>query len=203
MVHGTWAARDDKELYSFNTADYKGGSTWNKKFSEEVASITGWDENSTFEYTWSGNNNSLSRNAGGVNLAAQLMSDNNPYKDKKHATLIGHSHGGNVNKVAKNILEKDGWTVDIINIATPQRSDHVTGSSGSGTYLNFYNDNDAVQYLGAKPETPITGPRMDASADSNTEIETSKSWFSTSGGHSFHQDPEAQKQMLEVIRNAF
>ncbi len=209
LVHGTWAKRDDKQLFSLDLADYKGGSTWQKSFSQGIASATGWDSKSTFEFTWTGKNSSSDRNTGGEQLAKQLMSDNNPYRSKKHATLIGHSHGGNVNKVAKNILEKNGWIVDIVNIATPQRSDHTTEREGryinyyENKYINFYNNNDLVQYSGAKPQTSPDGPRLDPKADSNVEIETSNNWFSNSGGHSFHQDSKAQEKMLEEIRKLF
>jgi RHS repeat-associated protein len=203
LTHGTWAKRGDRESYSMDVADYGGGSTWEKTFSENIASATGWEANSTYEYTWTGNNDTKDRIQAGDKLANHLMSDENPYKDSKHATLVGHSHGGNVNKVAKNILEQNGWTVDIINIATPQRTDHQSSNTGDGVYLNFYNTNDAVQYAGAKPKTATDGARKDSKAELNQAVETHKSWIGNSGGHSIHQDPRAQDEILKSIKSFF
>jgi hypothetical protein len=107
-----------------------------------------------------------------------------------------------VNKIAMNILEKAGWTVDIINIATPQRADTQTNYDGNGQYLNFYNSTDVVQVLGSKPAAE-SGARIDSNAKVNKEVTPSNNWFSNSGGHSFHQDPEAQKQILQVIQKFF
>ena len=185
-------------------ADYKGGSTWDRVFSQRLAMSAGWDSDSTFEFTWTGENSTEARQLGGTELANALMSDDNPFKDDKHATLIGHSHGGNVNKEAKNILEENGWTVDIINIATPQRTDHETNKSESGVYVNFYNNNDAVQYAGAKPKTAKDGARKDSNAQVNKEIDPSLlSWFGSSGGHSYHQNSSAQRQMEKAVKKAF
>jgi RHS repeat-associated protein len=202
LTHGTFANREDRKVYSMAKADYRGGSTWQKGFSENVAKATGWEAKSTFEFTWTGNNNTADRKTAGKMLATDLMSESNPFRDSKHATLVGHSHGGNVDKEAKNILEKNGWNVDIINIATPQRTDHQT-KNGKGEYLNFYSDNDAVQYVGAKPETASKGARVDANADINQEVAPSNSWLNNTAGHSFHQDPNTQNQMLETIQKSF
>src|SRR5690606_23623059 len=37
LTHGTWAKRGDRESYSMDVADYGGGSTWEKTFSENIA----------------------------------------------------------------------------------------------------------------------------------------------------------------------
>src|SRR5690606_28876285 len=177
FTHGTWAKREDKKVYTMDIANYTGGNTWQKTFSENIAKSTGWNANSTYEFTWTGNNNTDDRKTAGQKLAENLMSDNNPFKESKHATLVGHSHGGNVNKEAKNILEENGWTVDIINIATPQRTDHQSKKTGDGEYLNFYNTNDVVQYAGAKPKTSSEGARKDSKADLNQAVNPSNNWF--------------------------
>ena len=54
LTHGTFAKRKDTKLYSVITADYQGGSTWQKDFSQKLASATGWSPKSTYEYSWSG-----------------------------------------------------------------------------------------------------------------------------------------------------
>src|SRR5690554_3634762 len=148
LTHGTFAQREDRKIYSLEKADYKGGSTWERLFSQRVSLATGWNKDSTYEFTWSGENTAEARNRGGEMLAKGLMSSNNPFAEDKHVTLMGHSHGGNVNKVAKNILEENGWTVDIINIATPQRKDFQQNKTGDGVNLNFYSTGDAVQWFG-------------------------------------------------------
>ncbi len=149
LTHGTFAQREDKPLFSLDRADYKGGSTWDRVFSQRLAMATGWDMKSTFEYTWSGANDKGERINAGLMLAKKLMSPDNIYRDKKHATLIGHSHGGNVNKVAKNVLEANGWTVDIINISTPQRQDFQQKSTGKGLNINFFSNLDYIQFMGS------------------------------------------------------
>jgi RHS repeat-associated protein len=115
LVHGTFAKRSDRDKGSFLKADYKGGSTWKKELGEGIGEATGWSKDQTYEYSWSGVNKAWNRKAAAKNLAKQLMDENiNPDADKKHVTLVGHSHGGNVNKEVQKILKKNGWTVDIM-----------------------------------------------------------------------------------------
>lgn len=144
-------------------------------------------------------------------LAATIMNpEKNPEAHKKHATLVGHSHGGNVIKEAEKILTKAGWSVDIINMGTPQREDHQSSGSNDGLYLNFYNDNDAVQWYGTddnyiwrdEGNVGAEGPRIDPNADQNVEIETGDSWIGNNAGHSFHQDKKAQDKIIQTVENA-
>lgn len=213
LTHGTFAQREDKKQYSLSKADYKGGSTWEQIFSQRVALATGWNKNSTYEYTWSGENTAEARTKGGEMLAQRLMSSANPFAKDKHATLLGHSHGGNVDKVAKNILEDNGWTVDLINIATPQRDDFQQNKTGSGLNLNFYSGGDAVQWFGAADNYMMNdrnnagpaGARIDPFSYSY-EINVADNpfnWFGNSAGHSYHQDYRPQQQMLQIIINAY
>lgn len=213
LTHGTFAQRGDKSQYSLNKADYKEGSTWKEMFSQRVALATGWNKNSTYEYTWSGENTAEARIKGGKMLANRLMSSDNPFAKDKHATLMGHSHGGNVDKVAKNILENNGWTVDLINIATPQRNDFQQNKTGDGLNLNFYSRGDSVQWFGAADNYMMNnrnnagpaGARIDPFSYSY-EIDVADNpfnWFNNSAGHSYHQDYKPQQQMLEIITNAY
>ena len=209
LTHGTNAKRDDTKLYSVILADYQGGSTWQKDFSQKLASATGWSPKSTYEYSWSGKNNVPERKMAGEKLAKWLMSDANPYKDLKHATLVGHSHGGNGNKITKNILEANGWEVDIINIATPQREDFQSDRKGEGLYINFYNNSDIIQVLGKIGDGSNDGTgrytsshkkaRIDNNAKINAEVSFIKDWFQITFGHSYHQEVNAQNQMIKIV----
>ena len=209
LTHGTFAKRKDTKLYSVITADYQGGSTWQKDFSQKLASATGWSPKSTYEYSWSGENNVSAREMGGKQLAKWLMSDANPYKNLKHATLVGHSHGGNGDKITKNILEANGWEVDIINIATPQREDFQSDNKGKGLYINFYNNNDLIQYLGAMGgSNDNTGryqnnknSRIDNKANVNKKIITKGDWINMNAGHSYHNVKDAQDQIIKTIKD--
>ncbi len=211
LTHGTFAKRSDKAIFTLDKADYKnhgedGGSTWNRVFSQRLAMSTGWDMNSTYEYTWSGANRRTERRTAGEKLAANLMSPNNIYADKKHATLIGQSHGGNVNKIAKNILEKNGWTVDIINISTPQRADFQQKKTGRGINMNFYSNLDLIQWIGVDDfkgnnnQGPL-GSRKDPKSKNYeiSGIRTLWNWFKNSGGHSTHNDNQAQNKIEKAV----
>jgi RHS repeat-associated protein len=212
LTHGTFAKRSDKAMFTLDKADYKdngkkGGSTWDRVFSQRLAMATGWDMESTFEYTWSGSNDKKERDYAGVKLAEMLMSPDNIYRDKKHATLIGHSHGGNVNKVAKNILEKNGWTVDIINISTPQRKDFQQKEKGKGLNINFFSNGDLVQFMGVDSYDCFdnrgpSGERMDP-VSNNYLISGANlwvNWFSNALGHSYHNDTNSQRKMEKIVQ---
>lgn len=146
-----------------------------------------------------------------------MNSETNPDADKKHVTLVGHSHGGNINKEVQKTLKKKGWTVDIINIATPQRDDHQTTSdaSSNGVYLNFYSNGDAVQWFGTDDnnvfrDTDNIGPwgtRKDQNADQNFNVgyranNSMQEWGNSSAGHSYHQDLDAIQFIIEKVQNA-
>lgn len=214
LVHGTWANRDDKAIFSMEKADYKGGSTWDRVFSQRLAIYSGWNSESTYEFTWSGANKSVDRVVGGAMLAHRLMSEENPYRDAKHATLIGHSHGGNVNKITKGILEENGWTVDIINISTPQREDFQQTKTGDGINLNFYSGGDLIQWIGTddgfnsigewNSEGPL-GSRKDPKSK-NINISGANllvNWFGNMAGHSYHNDVMSQRKIEKEVKKEF
>ncbi len=219
LVHGTWAARNDRPTGMLKKADYKGGSTWKKELGEGIAKATGWSEDQTFEYSWTGTNRAWNRKEAAKTLASKLMdSEINPDADKKHVTLVGHSHGGNVNKEVQKILIKKGWTVDIINISTPQRDDHQSTSDAksNGVYLNFYSNGDAVQWAGTddnlvwrdEPNVGPWGPRKDQNADRNISVGSTannslKEWGGSFAGHSYHQDLDAIQFIINKVEDAF
>jgi hypothetical protein len=216
LVHGTFAKRKDRDKGSLIKADYKGGSTWKKSLGEGIGNALNWSKNQTYEYTWSGANKANNRKQAAQELAKSLMDpDKNPDADKKHVTLVGHSHGGNVNKETEKILIKNGWKVDIINIETPQRSDHQTTnySANNGIYMNFFYTKDIVQYEGTGDfgfdpfkSSKVGGPRMDKNADINISVdhifENSKDadWWMSSGGHSIHKDENVIKFIIEEVK---
>ena len=199
FVHGTFSNR----------------STWDKGFVKNITKATHWDEvqKSVYYWNWLGANNSDDRVKAGTKIYDWFISENNPHRDLKHATLIGHSHGGNVNKIAKNLLEKDGWRVDIINIETPQRIDFQSDNSGTGIYMNFYSSSDLIQWFGTLPFNISDNGRLDQKAYLNFQLIESntpfsflgnlKTWFSVAGGHSLHNNPFAQQQVIEKTKIFF
>jgi RHS repeat-associated protein len=215
LVHGTWAARKDTKIHSLRIADY-GEGTWEKSFGEAIAEATGWTKKQSYEFTWSGDNSWLDRRQAADALVEKIQDKGwNPDADKKHVTLVGHSHGGNVNKRVKNKLERKGWTVDVINIATPQRKDVQSNKKGKGVYLNFFSTDDAIQYAGTddnliyRDENNVgpLGPRKDPFAK-NIEITPESSisifgWAGNSAGHSYHHEKSSQDVMIKEIQKAF
>ncbi len=158
-------------------------STWNEYFAKNMLKATKWNdiqENMIFA-KWSGENSAEARLIGSNKIIQEfILSDENPLKDLKHVTLIGHSHGGNVNKVIKNELEAEGWLVDIVNISTPQRTDFQAKTTGEGIYLNFYSTTDIIQLLGISDNiltesnklTELGGSRIDQKAQYNYFLKT-------------------------------
>jgi RHS repeat-associated protein len=220
LTHGTFAQRPDKSLFSLDIATYDEDnvkaedrkSTWSRVFAQRIAIYSGWNANSTYEFTWSGKNKATDRVTAGAMLAHRLMSEDNPYRKYKHATLVGHSHGGNVNKIAKNILEENGWTVDIINISTPQRADFQQDSKGKGINLNFYSNGDLIQWIGVDNfdfdtednQGPL-GSRLDPKS-SNYKISGANllvNWIKNAAGHSYHNDVMSQDEIEKVIKQEF
>jgi len=192
-------------------------TTWNPKFMKSMLHATKWDKtpNSGYTFKWSGGNNDRARQNAASSMVSWLFSDKNPLRDLKHATLIGHSHGGNVNKIIKERMEILGWKVDVINIETPQRSDYKGGNygEGKGMYINFYSPNDAVQYMGAFGKNGSSGPRIDPNAKINYNLLTptcptdnpDAGYTGTAGslGHSVHNDENAQKVIIDITKRAF
>ncbi|HNS41668.1 MAG TPA: hypothetical protein PKN22_02825 [Taishania sp.] len=162
FIHGTWSNKE----------------TFNHSFVKGMVNATGWDESKVAYLSWSGSNSVEARQEAATILIEYLTSDENmAYLESKgqamHATLIAHSHGGNVGKLVKEALEEQGWTVDLINISTPQRDDFQTSNKGGGKYLNFYSNVDLIQYIGSinSFESFITESRIDSNADKNIEVD--------------------------------
>ncbi|RXK85907.1 RHS repeat domain-containing protein [Filimonas effusa] len=189
-------------------------STFDSRFVKNMLHATGWDKVQKNAYfgNWSGANKSEARIEAANAFFNFLTSDKNPYRDLKHATLIGHSHGGNVNKVLRNMLIKAGWTVDIINIETPQRTDFRSDAGHGGVYLSFYNSLDVVQFAGAFGNRFNSGSRKDPSADANVNLpefmpqllapddffpKPFGQWLKDSGGHGLHNN-DLSKIVIEL-----
>jgi RHS repeat-associated protein len=216
FVHGTWS----------------NPSTFSNQFKIDVIKATGWN-NKTGGYSksfqWSGANETKDRVDAAKGLVKDLNSKDNLARlekagEGKHTTLISHSHGGNVSKLAKNMLEKDGWKVDIINISTPQRADFQTSENkNGGVSLNFYSNYDAVQYAGSTwgmiGNIPLIGASNGSREDpsmKNMEVDTSLpingvagdainvyQWGQDSAGHGLHNNPMSSSQIINEIRKAF
>jgi RHS repeat-associated protein len=216
FVHGTWSDP----------------STFSKQFKINVIKATGWNDKTggySKSFQWSGANETKDRVDAAKSLVKDLNSKDNIERlekagEGKHTTLISHSHGGNVSKLAKNMLEKDGWKVDIINISTPQRADFQTSENkNGGVSLNFYSNYDAVQFAGSAwgmyGNVPLIGASKGSREDpsmKNMEVDTSMPIYGTAGaglnlyqwgqdsaGHGLHNNPMSSSQIINEIRNAF
>ena len=204
FVHGTWS---DK-------------TTWGSEFVKNMLKATGWNKIQTNALygNWSGLNNAKARIEAANSMYNFLTSDKNPYRYLKHTTLIGHSHGGNVDKILGSKLRADGWSVDIVNIETPQRKDFNMGRGGHGVYLNFYSKLDIVQFAGSLGHRWESGARTDYAADKNIELPESIpiitptrpilfnsifQWFKDVGGHSLHNNPLSSGIIINQTKKAF
>jgi hypothetical protein len=166
-----------------------------------------------FTFDWSGNNDKFERYYAAGRIVEWVNSSSNPQVASKHLTLIGHSHGGNVNKIVKNRLEAKGWRVDIINIETPQRKDYESRNTGKGVYLNFYSPIDLVQYGGALFQPGADGRRQDPVADKNVKlfeitvpfntVNNTFKWLGDGVGHSLQNNSDCQKQIVDETQKAF
>jgi len=204
FVHGTWS---DK-------------STWDPEFVKSMMHVTNWDKvkQTAFYGNWSGANKNAARNQAANVFFDFLVSEKNPYRALNHVTLIGHSHGGNVNKVLANKLTELGWRVDILNIETPQRSYFTKPAGTFGIALNFSSKADLIQFAGAFGSKSATGSRHDWSADKNIElpeifptvmpgssipVSSVLQWLKDSGGHSLHNNGLAQAAIITETKKAF
>ncbi len=172
FIHGTWSDP----------------TTFNAEFKRNMIQATNWtDLGYHLEVKWSGGNSPDARLAASDKIVEYLTSVDNIEKtwlasgEAFHVTLIAHSHGGNVAKMTKNRLEEMGWTVDLINIETPQREDYQTNKTGKGVYLNFYNSFDLVQFFGTA-DNFITNP-------------------TNQGPEGSRRDPNAKNIGLDAYRN--
>ena len=127
-------------------------TTWPKEFKERMSNILGYKlDESIDDINWGGGNSVSARKKAADKIVKELTNiKTNPLAHEKHAILIGHSHGGNVNKLVKKKLLAMGWRVDMINIETPQRSDYKAPIvKGKGINISFYSEFDLIQFGGS------------------------------------------------------
>ena len=158
FVHGTFSSPNN---------------AWSTQFKKQMSEALGYESKDMIDnIDWGGDNNKIARETAADKIVAELINPKkNPLSYEKYAVLIGHSHGGNVNKLVKKKLIALGWTVDMINIETPQRTDYVS-PKGNGININFYSEADLVQFFGSisfhwgvKPEMTWTNTgRIDPNA---------------------------------------
>jgi hypothetical protein len=182
--------------------------TWSKNFVDAIKVAVGRNSNDkAFFGNWSGANKASERRTAAKEIYNFLTSSNNPYANEKHATLISHSHGGNVAKVLNNLLASDDWKVDIINIETPQREDFQVKTLTDGKYLNFYSTEDLIQFMGTSGQNSEFGKaRTDKKADKNIELKENRGilrWIKNAAGHSLHNDNTSSQQIIEETRKKF
>jgi hypothetical protein len=215
FVHGTFA---NPETFS---EDFK-----KNVFKYTKTGLTSKDAISN--YQWAGGNNDGDREAAAITMAITLNSNISKrilqkLNFSKHVILVCHSHGGNVAKRVKNILEgfDPAWVVDVINIETPQRSNFQFNNS-SGKILNFWSNIDFWQWAGtiadfdsSMPDPGPLGSRKDPKADINLQLLSLPKigiesyggemlrWINTTMGHSLHNDDWAKAQILFHINNFF
>lgn len=106
LVHGTWS----KTATWDNLAEATNGF-------DDLEEMTG--AKSSIRFGWSGNNVDEARQAAAIELADLVE---RTYSGSETITLFGHSHGGNVEILAINILAERGIKVDfLVSINTPVR----------------------------------------------------------------------------------
>jgi hypothetical protein len=96
-------------------------------------------------------NNSGSRNQKGEQLANAIKNYN--FAKNEPLILVGHSHGGNVIKVASNLDIGEKKIDTVVFLGTPHREDYkfnFNATSPNAQLLNVYDVNDAIQVLGGK-----------------------------------------------------
>jgi RHS repeat-associated protein len=141
-VHGTWS----------------NSSTWvsQSNILDATYRAFGDKNHSDFNFNWSGGNYASMRTTAAKELVSYIRNtraENNLSKDEP-ITLVGHSHGGNVNIEAINMMvemeEFQGVTINLLTINTPVRSDYQLSdkAQSSVNHINVYDTKDPVQSKG-------------------------------------------------------
>jgi RHS repeat-associated protein len=121
-------------------------------------------------------------------------------KEGETATLIGHSHGGNVAIQAASILqEKNGIVADVITIATPAYNDSDSKENASklkGVHLHIYNSIDGVDFWAGGTEEYSNGKTHNVEVDASSKY-SSYEWMDS---HSF--DSDYQKEFPDALDKA-
>jgi len=136
FTHGTWS----------NPKTFKNRNELNSAINETFG-------NKTFRYdfTWNGHNYSPDRLMAAINLVAFIIKTNKPGEP---ITLVGHSHGGNVDILAVNMLVElpqfKDREINLLTINTPVRDDYQLSKNALKrvNHINVYDDGDWVQVEG-------------------------------------------------------
>jgi hypothetical protein len=120
---------------------FSDSSTFSDEFKKSVAETLNDPNQEVFN--WSGGNSDKARQEGAKELLEQI---NNGYKymEGEEVNIVGHSHGGNINKIVSNLYDYNNNPVlNVYNFATPNRSDYVVNTNVN-KYYNIYDKGDKI-----------------------------------------------------------
>jgi pimeloyl-ACP methyl ester carboxylesterase len=102
-----------------------------------------YNDQSTMNFEWSGDNSDCERKFAGYNLAADLI-DYRRLHPNEPIHVVAHSHGGNVALFASS---QAGVSIDtLVTLGTPIMDAYQRGP-GVGSWDNVYSTSDRVQTL--------------------------------------------------------
>ncbi|HBV17308.1 RHS repeat domain-containing protein [Chryseobacterium carnipullorum] len=137
-VHGTWSDP----------------STWKNKRGIENATYRSFgNKEFNFGFKWSGANYSGGRSVAAKQLVKYILNHRSK-NSSEPITLVGHSHGGNVDIEALNIMVKmpefKGVKFNLLTINTPVRDDYQLSKEAQArvNHINVYDGSDPVQSNG-------------------------------------------------------
>jgi len=147
-VHGTWAGS-----HTFKNMGGLSGATCN---------LFGDGNFDGFKFEWYGGPNySQARSLAATDLVLNIIDKRSSagYDQNEPVTLVGHSHGGNVNIEALNMMvemkEFDGVELNLLTINTPVRDDYQLSENASKrvNHAHVYDPLDPVQSNGGNGVT--------------------------------------------------
>jgi RHS repeat-associated protein len=142
IIHGTWAKDAD----------------WTKP-GPFVNAVERTFNDTSYSFTWSGENTKFARSAAALGLAWFIES----LPEGEPIVIVAHSHGGNVVK-AYSQMERARHIDRVVTLGTPQRDDYEMNMSKVGEYVNVYSVNDAVQVSGGHSLTSSEAPMGETGA---------------------------------------
>lgn len=141
-VHGTWAR----------------AKTWENQTAILNATYRAFGDKSysNFNFNWSGGNYASMRRDAAKQLISYIQTERarNNLSKEEPITLVGHSHGGNVNIEAINMMvtmeEFQGVTINLLTINTPVRDDYQLSEKAQSlvSHINIYDEKDPIQTKG-------------------------------------------------------
>ena len=157
LSYAKWFTVDPKAEKYYSTSPYAYCLNNPARFIDpDGKQVFGDKSYSNFDFNWSGGNYASMRRNAAKQLISYIQTErlkNNLSKDEP-ITLVGHSHGGNVNIEAINMMvdmeEFQGVTINLLTINTPVRNDYQLSEKAQSlvSHVNIYDETDPVQTKG-------------------------------------------------------